>query len=64
MKPQLNHYHFGRHRNQWGIWQYTTVTETGSSSTHIMDVDSYGEAVVEVYRLNGWGTPKSIKRQF
>ncbi|MDR2585895.1 MAG: hypothetical protein LBC84_06740 [Prevotellaceae bacterium] len=64
MKATLNQYHFGRHYNFWGIWQYTHVTETGSSSTHIKDVFSYEEAVIEVYRHNGWGTPKSVKRQF
>ena len=64
MIPQLNKYHFGRHRNFWGIWQYNHVTETAISSTFIKDVLSYDEAVTEVYRLNGWGEPKIINRRF
>ena len=30
----------------------------------LQDVFSYEDAVKEVYRLNGWGTPKSIRREF
>ena len=64
MKPQLDKYHFGRNRNFWGIWQYSEVTLSFVQSRHIKDVCSYDEAVTEVYRLNGWGTPKSIKINF
>jgi hypothetical protein len=64
MKPQLNNYHFGRHRNLWGIWRCTLVTETTSSGTFVKDVYTYEEAVREVYRLNGWGVPKIINRKF
>jgi hypothetical protein len=64
MKPQLNKFHFGRHRNLWGIWQYDHVTETTSSSNFIKDVRTYEEAVRETYRLNGWGEPKAIRRIF
>ena len=62
MKPQLNKYFFGRLRNAWGIWQWTTAD--GTQGTFIQDAYSYEEAVTEVYRLNGWGTPKNIKRTF
>jgi hypothetical protein len=48
----------------WGIWQWDSVDERGASARFIKDVRSYEEAVVEVYRLNGWGTPKYIKRVF
>lgn len=64
MKAQVGQYKFGRHRNHWGIWQYDYVSETGSSARFIKDVFSYEEAVREVYRLNGWGQPKYIKRVF
>jgi len=30
MKPQINKYFFGRHRNLWGVYQWTTVTENGA----------------------------------
>ena len=48
----------------WGIWQYDWVSETGSTARFVKDVRSYEEAVVEVYRLNGWGEPKQIRRSF
>lgn len=64
MKAEIGKYKFGRHRHHWGIWQYDYVSETGSSARFIKDVFSYEEAVREVYRLNGWGEPKYIKRVF
>ena len=64
MKAQVGLYKFGRHRNWWGIWQYDSVTETGASARFIKDVFTFEEAVREVYRLNGWGEPKSIKRVY
>ena len=64
MKAQVGKYTFGRHRNHWGIWQYNMVSETGTPATFIKDVFTYEEAVREVYRLNGWGQPKYIKRVF
>ena len=64
MKAQVEQYKFGRHRNHWGIWQYTMVSENGSMASFIKDVFSYEEAVREVYRLNGWGEPKSVKRVY
>jgi hypothetical protein len=48
----------------WGLWQYDWVSETGSTARFIKDVFSYEEAVREVYRLNGWGEPKQIRRSF
>ena len=64
MKAQVGLYKFGRHRNWWGIWQYDSVTDTGTSARFIKDVRTYEEAVREVYRLNGWGEPKYIKRVY
>lgn len=64
MKAEVGKYKFGRHRSMWGIWQLDMVTETGSSARFIKDVRTYEEAVTEVYRLNGWGVPKYIKRVF
>lgn len=64
MKAQVEMYKFGRHRSLWGIWQYDSVTEKGTSATFIKDVFSYEDAVREVYRLNGWGEPKYIKRVY
>ena len=64
MKPQVGLYKFGRHRNLWAIWQYDMVTELGTSARFVKDVFSYKEAVREVYHLNGWGEPRSIKRVY
>ena len=64
MKAEVGKYKFGRHRRLWGIWLWDSVDERGASARFIKDVRSYEEAVVEVYRLNGWGTPKYIKRVF
>ena len=64
MKAQVGLYKFGRHYSHWAIWQYDWVSETGSSARFIKDVFTYEEAVREVYRLNGRGEPKSIKRVF
>ena len=64
MKATVGTYHFGRHRNAWGIYVWDKVTETFESSKFIKDVISYEEAVREVYALNGWGEPKSIRRSF
>ena len=60
MKAEVGKYKYGRHRSMWGIWQWDWVSETGSSARFIKDVRTYEEAVTEVYRLNGWGTPKYI----
>ena len=64
MKAEVGKYKFGRHRSMWGIWQYDWVSETGSTARFVKDVRSYEEAVVEVYRLNGWGEPKQIRSSF
>ena len=64
MKAQVGLYKFGRHYSHWAIWQYDWVSETGASARFVKDVFTYEEAVREVYRLNGWGEPKSIKRVF
>ena len=64
MKAEVGKYKFGRHRTLWGIWQYDYVSETGATARFIKDVYTYEDAVREVYRLNGWGQPKQICRQF
>lgn len=64
MKAKVGLYHFGRWYNNWGIFVYDKVTETSSVSSRVKCVGSYEEAVREVYRLNGWGEPKSIRRSY
>ena len=62
MKAQVGQYYFSRHRNQWGIWQYDSVTSNGCSAQFVKNVYTYEDAVREVYSLNGWVQPKQIKR--
>lgn len=64
MKAEVGKYKFGRHRSMWAIWQWDSVTEKGSTARFVKDVKTYEEAVNEVYRLNGWGVPKQIRRIF
>ena len=64
MKAEVGKYKFGRHRSMWAIWQWDSVTENGSTARFVKDVRTYEEAVTEVYRLNGWGVPKQIRRIF
>ena len=59
---KLGEYYFGRHYRSWGIWQVDFVGVNGATSgRHIKDVNSYQEALEEVFSLNHWGTPKYIK---
>lgn len=64
MTLQVGKYHFGRHRNRWGIWQCVSIINGCTSSSLVKDVYSYEDAVRETYRLNGWGLPKNIKRTY
>lgn len=64
MTLKVGTYHFGRHYRCWGIWVCDFVGERTTSSTFVKDVLTYEEAVREVYRLNGWGEPKRIRREF
>lgn len=64
MTLQAGKFHFGRHRSCWGVWLCERADEKGSSSRFVKDVFSYEEAVKETYRLNGWGEPKKIWRQY
>ena len=65
MTAKVGTYHFGRHRSNWGIYMWDVVREDGfATSKFIKDVFTYEEAVREIYALNGWGEPKSIRRSF
>lgn len=65
MRATVGTYHFSKHRSVWGIYVYDTVREDGfTTAKFVKDVCTYEDAVREVYALNGWGEPKSIKRVF
>jgi hypothetical protein len=48
MKPYVGLYKFGRHRSNWGIWQYDYVSETGATARFIKDVYSYAKEKIKV----------------
>lgn len=64
MTLKIGLYHFGKHRRNFGIWLCDYAEDGITSSTFIKDVQTYEEAVKEVYRLNGWGEPKRIYKKY
>ena len=64
MAGRVGKYQFSKRRCYWIIWQCVSADETTATLLKVKDVFSYEEAVREVYRLNGWGAPKYIKRAF
>ena len=64
MTPKkVGEFFFGRHYNQWGVWQ-CTYCKNGLTmgGIHVADVKTYEEAVRLTWKLNGWGEPKYIKK--
>ena len=59
MKTILGQYHYAPHRRNWGVWVWTSVTETGASGTFVMDFQSNEEAREYGWKMNGWGQPKT-----
>lgn len=57
--PKVGQYCYGRHRNCFGVWVYDRVWEGGSSANFVADFQSREEARVYVWKMNGWGTPKT-----
>ena len=64
MASEVGKYFFRKRYTVFYIYQYDVVEEGFESAKHISSVQTYDEAVKEVYRLNGWGEPKQIKRFF
>ncbi|NDW09996.1 hypothetical protein D0T56_10080 [Dysgonomonas sp. 520] len=64
MKAKVGLYHFCLKRNLWSVYQYTSVSQTSNSSSHIEDYCNYEDAVKAVYRLNGWAEPRNIVKRF
>ena len=59
MKAILGQYHYAAHRRNWGVWVWTSGTETGTSGTFVKDFQSKEEAIEYVWKMNGWGCPKT-----
>lgn len=64
MVAEVGKYFFRKRYTVFYIYQYDVVEDDFESAKHIKDVQTYDEAVKEVYRLNGWGEPKQIRRKF
>lgn len=64
MARTVGTYFFGRHRSLWGIWIVESIENGVTMSAYIKDVCSYEDAVMETYRLNGWGEPKRIIKKY
>lgn len=58
-KYRVGQYHYGRHRSSFGVWVCKFVTETTASSTFITDFQTREEARQFVWKMNGWGIPKT-----
>lgn len=59
MKARLGQYYYSPHRNWWGVWQWTSVSETGACGSFVKDFPSIEEARKFVWAMNGWGQPKT-----
>ena len=64
MKAQVGFYHVCRSKAGWCVYQYNHVTETSSSSSKIDSFPYFENAIIEMYKLNGWGQPKNITKKF
>ena len=64
MAAEVGKYFFRKRHSIFYIYQYDVVEDGFESAKHIKDAQTYEEAVREVYRLNGWGEPKNIRRKF
>ena len=61
IQAKVGQYFYGRHRSSFGVWVYDYVNnETGSSSGQfVADFKSREDARAYVWKMNGWGTPKT-----
>lgn len=59
MKPQLGKYYYAPLRNYWGVWIYTSVSETGAMGSKVKEFFGLEEARRFVWQMNGWGTPRT-----
>ena len=57
MKATLGQYYYAPHRRNFGVWQWTEVSENGACGTFIKDFRSKEEAREYVWQMNGWGKP-------
>ena len=56
---KVGQYHYGRHRSSFGVWVYDFVSENATSASFVADFRTREEARAFVWKMNGWGTPKT-----
>lgn len=61
IQAKVGQFFYGRHRSSFGVWCYDYVNvENGSASADfVRDFDTREEARQYVWKMNGWGTPKT-----
>lgn len=59
MKAVLGQYYYKPHRNYWMVWQWTSVGEMTAMGSKVKDFFDLEEARRYVWRMNGWGTPRT-----
>jgi hypothetical protein len=64
MKAQVGLYHVCQLRNSWCVYVYTHVTATSNSAEKVDSFPYFQDAIIEMYKLNGWGQPKNITKKF
>lgn len=61
IQAKVGQYFYGRHRSSFGVWVYDFVAADGSASSgqFVGDFRTREEARAYVWKMNGWGTPKT-----
>ena len=59
MKAEVGKYYYAPHRRNFGVWQWDWVSEKGASGRFVKDFCTKEEAREYVWKMNGWGQPKT-----
>ena len=63
MKPQLGKYYYAPLRNYYAVWQWTSVSERGAMGSKVKEFFDMKEAREYVWKMNGWGTPRTALKR-
>ncbi len=55
---KVGQYFYGRHRRNYGVWVYVSVSESAASGRFVDDFPTIEEARAFVWEKNGWGKPR------
>ena len=56
---KVGEFFYRRHRNDYGVWVWENVSADFACGRFIADFSSREEARTYVWKMNGWGTPKT-----